>query len=340
MRSLLWAAPLLLQGAVLAGLLAGGAWSWTGAVLMLGLIPILDHAIGEGPWPPPRAETAAERLWPRLVAPLQAAILLVALDACADEGAWWGERLGAVASAGVACGGIGIVAAHELFHRRGRLDRALGEWLMANVQYSPYVVEHVHSHHLRVATPEDAVTAPRGRGAWAHLPRAIARTHRHAWEIERERAGRRGAARASDRRLRWLAWPAATLGAAWAWGGPWWPAGLLAIAAIAVTLLELVNYVEHYGLRRAPLPGGGWEPQDARHSWDSEHRLTRILLFALPRHAAHHLRATKPYPELEYREESPKMPTGYAGMVLMAALPPLWRRVMDPRIPGASAPGP
>jgi len=300
------------------------------------VIPLLDHWIGEGPEDAPVMETGAHRLWMRCVLPLQLVILFAAVRLAAQTEAALHAQIGALLSAGVACGGVGIVAAHELFHRRSRLDRALGELLMASVQYTPYVVEHVIGHHLAVGTPADAVSAPRGRSFWRQLPRAVFGTLRNAWRLEGERVHRRGAPRWSDRRLRWTLWPVLTFGAAFAFAGVRGAAAVLVIGAVAVLLLELVNYIEHYGLARSQLPDGRWEPQDARHSWDSEHRLTRWLLFGLPRHAAHHLRASKPYPELEHCPESPKMPTGYAGMVLLAMLPPLWRRVMDRRIPCAA----
>ncbi len=337
MLALPWAAPLLVQALVLAGILAGGGWAWSGLALILGVIPLLDHGIGEHPEDPPQPETAWHRLWLRFTVPLQGVMMIVAVRAATDPSLALSTQLGAVLSCGVACGGFGIVAAHELFHRHSKWDRALGECLMASVQYAPYVVEHVYGHHLAVGTPTDAVSAPRGRGLWAQLPHSIDGTLRNAWRLERTRAQRRTGSGffAGDRRLRWVLWPMLTFGLTGALAGFSGMAALATIAIVAVLLLETVNYIEHYGLRRAQLANGDWEPQGAQHSWDSEHRLTRWLLFGLPRHAAHHLRASKPYPELEHRVESPKMPTGYAGMVLLALVPPLWRKVMNERIPNA-----
>jgi alkane 1-monooxygenase len=273
------------------------------------------------------------------VLPAVVALLALALPLAADPARAAAERLGAVLSTGVVCGAIGIVAAHEWIHRPRRIERAQGWLLLALVGWTHYPIEHVLGHHRTAATPEDPATAPRGMGLWRFLPRVMAGEIRGAWRLEGERLRRRGARAGGwhDRRTLGLALTAAIHLATLArWGAAGW-ISLIAIGLVAVILLQSVQYVEHYGLERAPRPGGGWMPQTAAHSWDSEHAVAKALLFRLPRHADHHLHASRPYPELEARPESPQLPGGYAQMILLAMVPPLWRRAMDRRIPHAAA---
>jgi alkane 1-monooxygenase len=109
-------------------------------------------------------------------------------------------------------------------------------------------------------------------------------------------------------------------------------AAYLVVAVLAFCLLEVVNYIEHYGLRRGTDARGRLEPVRARHSWNSDHRASRALLFELPRHADHHMNANRPYQTLQSVSGAPQLPAGYPAMVLLALLPPLWFRVMDKRV--------
>ena len=101
---------------------------------------------------------------------------------------------------------------------------------------------------------------------------------------------------------------------------------------IAIALLEAIDYIEHYGLRRRRLADGSYEPVSARHSWSSDFLLTNLYLFQLQRHPDHHLYGRRPYQALRHIGHSPQLPAGYAAMVVMALIPPLWFAVMDPRV--------
>ncbi len=224
-------------------------------------------------------------------------------------------------SIGLATGGVGITLAHELGHKRSALDRFLSRVLLVSVSYGHFTVEHNRGHHVRVATPEDPASARYGEAFWAFLPRTVVGSLRHAWALER-----------AEVLIPW----AATLALAVTLGlvfGPLAAAFYFGQSAMAVTLLEAVNYIEHYGLQRKKLADGRYERPNASHSWDAYEWLSNAFLVHLQRHADHHLNPMRPYAALQPQADSPKLPTGYAGMVPLAFVPPLWFAVMNPRVP-------
>src|SRR6516164_7439157 len=101
---------------------------------------------------------------------------------------------------------------------------------------------------------------------------------------------------------------------------------------VGISLLEVVNYLEHYGLARQKRPDGRYEPCAPQHSWNSNNVASNVLLYHLQRHSDHHANPTRRFQALRHVDEAPQLPTGYAGMIVLAAVPPLWRRVMDRRL--------
>jgi alkane 1-monooxygenase len=234
---------------------------------------------------------------------------------------------------GVLTVGGGINIAHELMHRSRPLDQALAEVLMTSVSYPWFCVEHVLGHHRNVATPADPATARPGESVYAFLPRTLVGGLRSAWALERDRVRRRKLAPFGprDRRTRYGAWLVLMYGTLAALG--WQAVLFFAVQSlVAVLLLEVTNYLEHYGLQRAPLPGGRFERVQPHHSWNSAHRLTGRFLFNLPRHADHHAWASRPYWQLRHWPDAPQLPAGYTTMLIVALVPPLWRAIMDPRV--------
>ncbi|HZN86459.1 MAG TPA: alkane 1-monooxygenase [Burkholderiales bacterium] len=224
-------------------------------------------------------------------------------------------------SVGLATGGAGITIAHELGHKRAPLDRLLSRVLLVTVSYGHFTVEHNRGHHVRVATPEDPASARYGESYWAFLPRTLIDSVRHAWELDRREVLLSSLATLAC---------AAALGAAF---GPLAVAFFFGQSAMAVALLEAVNYIEHYGLVRRKLPDGRYERPAAQHAWDAYEWLSNSFLVHLQRHADHHLNPTRPYAALQPQSDSPRLPMGYPGMVPLAFLPPLWFAVMNPRVP-------
>jgi alkane 1-monooxygenase len=242
--------------------------------------------------------------------------------------------LGLAISAGWTSG-AGINVAHELGHKKGSLERWLARVALAPSCYGHFVVEHVRGHHRDVATPEDPASSRFGESYYRFMTREIPGAFRRAWRLERERlAGLRAAARSipATRTCR-PGRSACCSGAALllALGPPVLPF-LLVQAVFAYSLLSAANYVEHYGLLRDRGPDGRYERTAPHHSWNSNHVVSNLLLYQLQRHSDHHAWPARRYQSLRHFDEAPQLPTGYFGMFLLALAPPLWRRVMDPRV--------
>jgi len=185
-----------------------------------------------------------------------------------------------------------------------------------------------------VATPDDPASAPRGEVVYAFWLRSITGGLRSAWQLEARRLAAAGLPALHPRNevlTGGLAQLALVLGVG-AGLGPLAAVAFLGAALMGILLLETINYVEHYGLARKQLPGGRFERVSPAHSWTTDRPLGRVLLFELTRHADHHAHAGRPYPLLRHMDDAPELPQGYPAMLLLALLPPLWFRVMDPRV--------
>jgi len=233
---------------------------------------------------------------------------------------------------GIITGVIGIVVGHELCHKASRLERAFGRLLLCAACYGHFYVEHTLGHHKDVATDRDPATSRYGESFYEFLPRVVKGEFVSAWRIEAARLQRKGLPWwHSEIPAYFLASTAIALGLAAA-TGPMALPFFLAQSAVAVLLFESVNYLEHYGLERRELQPGQYEPVQPQHSWDTPARVTNHLLFKLERHADHHAHAGKRYQTLQVYDSSPQLPAGYATMIFLAFFPPLWRRVMHPRL--------
>jgi alkane 1-monooxygenase len=210
----------------------------------------------------------------------------------------------------------------------------LAKITLAPVAYGHFYVEHTRGHHKNVATPEDPASSKMGETFWQFLPRTMIGSLRSAWHIEKERLARKGKgvwSLENDNLQSW-AMTGALFGALTAWLG--WLAlpFLLAQAFYGASLLEVVNYLEHYGLLRQKGPDGRYERCKPEHSWNSNNIVTNLFLYQLQRHSDHHANPTRRFQALRHFDESPQLPTGYAALVLIAYFPPLWFRQMDPLV--------
>jgi alkane 1-monooxygenase len=244
------------------------------------------------------------------------------------------QALGLMLSVGFVTGAQGITIAHELGHSRSEGERVLARVLLTAVAYGHFHIEHNRGHHPRVATPDDPASARAGESFYVFYPRAVARGWRHAWRLERERLRRRGYGFWSWRnQMLWFtAVPPLVAIAFWlAWGPR--AALLFAVQAwFAFTLLEAVNYLQHYGLSRKRLPGGDYERVRHAHAWNAAEAVSGVFLIHLARHSDHHENPWRRYPALQHHDDGPRLPTGYPGMLLLALVPPLWFSVMDRRL--------
>lgn len=319
------------------GAMLGSTWNLLVPAFVFGLVPLLDLVLGHNPVNPSLVSArslAAHRLVALAAMPVLVGLVVFGAWQVTHVAMGWGALAALVLSTGICTGGIGITVAHELIHKSDRLDRLAGQLLLLNVAYMHFYIEHLVGHHGKVATPDDPASARLGESFYRFLPRTVLGSWRDAWAIERERLARLGLpVRSARNRMLWYA--VLPVGYAVALGLAFGPAAMPFFAAQAVvgfSLLELVNYLEHYGLARQALPSGRYERVTVMHSWSSDMRLTNWFLLNLQRHADHHVNAARPYPALLHVDEAPQLPTGYAGMVLLALVPPLFRQVMDPLV--------
>ena len=318
----------------------GAAWTWWIApVMVFGVIPAVDILRGDDRGNPPEelARQLQQQRYYRwitfLYLPAQYAALVLCCALWVRGGLTAAGLAGLVTTVGIV-NGIAINTAHELGHKRESVERWLSKIALAPTGYGHFHVEHNRGHHVRVATPEDPASARLGESFWAFWPRTVLGSLRSAWRLESKRFRLRSRTPWTWRNDVLNAWAMtvvlfAALVAAF---GPRVLPFLLAQAIVGFSLLEVVNYLEHYGLRRQRNPAGRYEKVDARHSWNSDRVVTNVFLFQLQRHSDHHANPLRRYQTLRSFDVSPRLPAGYATMVTLALVTPLWRRVMDPRV--------
>ena len=265
--------------------------------------------------------------------PVQLAVLAWSAHWFANAGFGPAGVAGWLLSQGIVGGILAINTAHELVHKDGRLEPFVGGMLLASVGYHGFKIEHLRGHHVHVSTPEDASSAPLGMSSWHFVPRALRLNTLNAWRLEARRLRGLGLP-ALHWRNEMIGWTALWLGLAAAfalWLGPVGLAFFLLQGLFAAGSLEIINYIEHYGLERRRGADGRYERTTHLHSWNSDYALSNLLLFQLQRHSDHHAFPKRRYAILRHHADSPQLPGGYAAMFVLALLPPLWHRVMDPR---------
>ena len=316
-----------------------GYWLFLMPFVFYGIAPALDWLIGEDRVNAPESAVAGleqDRYYRAIVAayiPLQYVVTIAgAWMFVTMDWAWW-ETMGALVGVGMV-NGVGINTAHELGHKTNDLERWLAKITLAPVAYGHFFIEHNKGHHKNVATPEDPASSRMGETFYAFLPRTMIGSLRSAWNIEKARLQRQGKGVWSMGNENLQAWAMTFVlfGALTIWLG--WMAlpFLLVQAFMGASLLEVVNYIEHYGLVRQKLADGRYERCEPRHSWNSNHVVTNLLLYQLQRHSDHHANPTRRYQALRHFDESPQLPSGYAAMIVIAYLPPLWFALMDRRV--------
>lgn len=307
------------------GNLAGGWWVLTGFVFVEVVGPVLDAALGaEEPARPPRESGTPYEVLLYVHAVLHFVALGTLIYRASVDGAAWTTVVAAL-STGLSSGVSGIIVAHEFGHGRPRSLRWwIGQANLLSVLYLHFTVEHNHTHHRLVATRSDPATARRDESLWAFVARTIPAQFLDAVGVH-DAKGRRGVRNPA---LLGLGLQLALLASLWALAGLWVALAFLLQAAVAVFQLEYINYIRHYGLER-----GEDERQTAGHSWQTERRWSRWTLLELTRHPAHHLKASVPFWQLRPHDDAPTLPAGYYGCFWIAVIPPLWRRVMEPRLP-------
>ncbi len=324
-----------------AGAAWGGLWVVALPAYSVVLVSLLDALTGlnEGNADPetPERHLFLYRIVTLIWFPMQAVILYGTI--------WWVTRTGHLGAAetialffgiGIVTGTVGIVYAHELMHQRNRAERWLADLLLATVLYSHFRSEHLRVHHIHVGTPRDPVTAPYNEGFHRFFPRVLWQCLVSSWKAEVALLARKDLPwwNRANPFWRYAGLQALALVVALAVGG--WAGLALFVwqALVAIWQLEAVNYVEHYGLTRKHLGNGRYEPVRPHHSWNASHAASNWLLINLQRHSDHHTKPDRRFPLLQTHgeETAPQLPFGYPIMVFAAQIPPVWRRMMNPRV--------
>ena len=315
------------------------ALAWAGPILVHGVIPALDRLIGEDTSNPP--ESAIKELENDKYYNLIAKAFIPSQYALTIMGAWLAtrknvpmlDRIGLTASVG-ALNGIAIVTGHELGHKHESHNRIGAMLALAPTFYTHFAVEHNFGHHKRVSTPEDPASSRLGESFWKFLPRTVIGGFKSAVEIETKRLERKGKGFwcVENELLQGWAITAGFVGVTTAICGKGAIPFLVAQGAYGASLLEVVNYIEHYGLLRQKDENGKYERTMPEHSWNSNYVVTNLVIYQLQRHSDHHAYPMRSFQALRHFEDSPQLPGGYASMLLPAYIPSWWSALMDQRV--------
>jgi len=329
------------------GYTLGGVYNYISPFLVFCILPILDWLVGKDSTNPIEDEVPElqnEKYYRYITyvwSYLQVGFVIWAVYAVATKSMAFYELVGFVVSVGICTGGIGITVAHELGHKNTKWEQFLAKLTLMTVCYMHFFIEHNKGHHVHVSTPQDPATARKGENFYRFYLRTVIGSFKSAWNIEKKRLQKKGVPVWSFEN-EMILYVLVTLGLAlalfaavsYATGSLQWVSlgFFFAQSWFAFSLLELVNYIEHYGLQRKEIAPGKYEKVLPIHSWNANHFVSNAFLFHLQRHSDHHANAGRRYQALRHFEESPQLPAGYEAMILLALVPPLWRKLMDPRL--------
>lgn len=339
LRALKYAFVFVAPVVVIISLLFAGIWSYFALIFTFLMIPACELLMKSSTANMSEAEEEIaknDKLYDFLLyalVPLQYGILVFFLTKISNPGLELFEIIGMILAFGISCGVLGINAAHELGHRNTWYEQAMSKMLLLTSQYMHFFIEHNRGHHKNVSTDLDPASSKFGESLYSFYIRSIRDSWFSAWHLENEKLKRSGQKfwSLNNEMLRFQLIQATFLVIIFLAFG--WKTLIcyLGSAVVGFLLLETVNYIEHYGLRRKQ-NNGIYERTLPVHSWNSNHPLGRLLLLELSRHSDHHYIANRKYQILRHFDESPQMPTGYPGMMLLSFFPPLWFRVMNREI--------
>ena len=340
LRALKYLLPLILYAGALRSFHSQGILVWLPLILAWVVIPLLELFVKSNPGNMDEAEeelAKADKIYDMilyLIVPLQFTALYFFLSTINDPALEWYDIAGRVGVMGLLCGVFGINVGHELGHRVNPFEQFLAKSLLLTSLYMHFFIEHNKGHHKKVATPEDPSSARYGEPVFAFYFRSVSFSYLSAWQIAANDVKKKGKSILSfhNEMIQFhLIQVAFLLLLFFVFG---WIATIyfLAAATIGFLLLETVNYIEHYGLQRKSIGEGKYERAMPAHSWNSDHVVGRLFLFELSRHSDHHYLASRKYQLLRHHDDSPQMPTGYPGMMILSLLPPVWFKVMNRRI--------
>jgi alkane 1-monooxygenase len=310
------------------------------ALVFFGLVPFLEFFIKPNTINFTKDEEKKEKenkLYTYLLyltLPIQVGFLIFFFYAIQEPNLTNSEVFGRIFGMGIMCGVIGINVGHELGHRNNRFDEFIGETLLLSSLNTHFLPYHNGGHHYNVATPKDAATARKNEVLFIFWIRSHFTSYFQAWQLENKRMKEndRSWFHHQNRMVIYTVCNILLLVSIYLLFGKFVLLAFIAAAISGIILLETVNYIEHYGLLRKQNEHGRFERVKRNHSWNSNHQVGQVLLFNLSRHSDHHYNGSKHYQLLKTVPESPQMPTGYPGMMLLSLFPPLWFWVMNKKL--------
>lgn len=318
-----------------------GYWSFATVVLAFAVIPILDYLS-----PSSDKNLTEEEEVSKLSAsvfdlllysnvPILWGLMFYYFNTVSTGGLELFELIGMTWSIGIIVSTIGINVAHELGHRTKKSEQLMSKTLLLSALYMHFFIEHNRGHHKNIATDEDPASSRLNENLYSFWIRSTFGGYRSAWNLEIEKLKKQGISFFSlkNEMLVFQIIQIAYLVSVGLYFGWLVVPFAIIIAITGFLLLETVNYIEHYGLRRKKLPSGRYENVTMQHSWNSNHEMGRIFLYELTRHSDHHYKSTRKFQVLRHFDESPQLPYGYPGSMLLSFLPPLWFKVMNNKIP-------
>lgn len=338
-NSFKYALVYIIPAVVFFSIASPNAWSYSAIVVVFGVLPALEmlmkgstenlSAVEEEV---AREDRVHDFLLYSLV-PIQYFLLVFFLIKVSEPGLPLAVKIGMTTAFGMACGVLGINAAHELGHRPTKHEQLMSKLLLLTTLYMHFFIEHNRGHHKNVSTDDDPASSRYGEMLYTFFFRTITGSWLSAWKLEKVRLERNKRPFWSwhNEMLRFQMVQLALVAAIGMGFGGETMGWFMGAALIGILLLETVNYIEHYGLRRKK-NGANYERTLPIHSWNSNHPLGRLILLELTRHSDHHYMASRKYQVLRHFDESPQMPTGYPGMMVLSFFPPLWFKVMHKRI--------
>lgn len=312
--------------------------AWIGPIAVHVIIPLLDRIIGDDKSNPPEQVIAQLEKDPyytilvRSFIPMQYLAMFVGAYLYTRKNTPFADKMGIAISVGM-LNGIAITNAHETGHKSDKLNQMLSHLVLAPTAYGHFRVEHNYGHHKNVATPEDPASAQMGESFWRFLPRSVLGSLKSAIIIEKKRLARQNKGFWSIKNELLQGWAITTglYGVMIAVFGRKVVPFLAIQAVYGFALLEVVNYIEHYGLLRQK-ENGKYERTAPEHSWNSNKVMSNVFLYQLQRHSDHHAHPTRSFHTLRHFDGTPQLPSGYAEMIMAAYIPPLWFKIMDKKL--------
>ena len=318
----------------------GGIWSWSTIFYAFIFLPLIDHILSVDSMNLTSSESkeALQSSYYNLAlygtVPVQIGFVIWFLVDVSSSELSTIDLVGKAYSMGAMGSVLAINSAHEIGHRMGRVNKFLSKLLLTSVLYAHFYEEHNYGHHKNVGTYEDPATARKGEWLYVFVFRSIIMGWINAWRLEYKRLTRRGGSSVSYRNevLIWQLIQIAVLVSIYFFLGLTTLLCFIIASFLSIFILEAINYIEHYGLTREKVSAFRYEKVNPSHSWNADHQIGRAVLFELTRHSDHHENPSKPYQVLQSPGNTPELPTGYPGMILLSLVPPLFFLIMHKRL--------